>query len=142
MMTPFGMRKLAFGFLGIAIVVIAAGVVLTGPSPKSEERPPETLTGSVATERYSARVDRVDVTFEQWDYTRFRLTTNGAIREGELNTERGFKDDEDATVYLLNWRKPEGEHIYYVRLADDPTHLYVLDGNREIIRGSALTKTP
>lgn len=91
------------------------------------------------TERYAARVDRVDVLFEQKDYTTYRLTTNGLVREGELNTERGFGDDPDATVYVLNWRKPEGEQIYYVRLTSDPTHIYVLDGNREMIKGSALT---
>lgn len=91
------------------------------------------------TERYSARVDRVDVVFEQKDYTSYRLTTNGLVREGELNTERGFGDDPDATVYVLNWQKPEGERVYYVRLTSEPTKLYVLDSNREIITGSALT---
>ncbi len=90
------------------------------------------------TERYTARVDRVDVVFEQKDYTQYRLTTNGLVREGELNTERGFGDDPDATVYVLNWQKPEGEQITYVRLTNDPTHLYILDGNREIVKGSAL----
>lgn len=91
------------------------------------------------TERYAARVDRVDVVFEHTDYTQYRLTTNGLVREGELNTERGFKDDIDATVYVLNWRQPEGEHIYYVRLTNDSTHLYVLDSNREIVTSGALT---
>lgn len=91
------------------------------------------------TERYSARVDRVNVTFEHKDYTTYRLTTNDLVREGELNTERGFGDDADATVYVLNWQQPEGERIYYVRLTGDPIHVYVLDGNRKIIEGSALT---
>lgn len=91
------------------------------------------------TERYSARVDRVDVVFEQKNYTSYRLTTNGLVREGELNTERGFGDDINATVYILNWQKPEGERMYYVRLTSEPTKLYVLDSNREIITGSVLT---
>lgn len=91
------------------------------------------------TERYSARVDRVNVVFEQKDYTSYRLTTNGLVREGELNTERGYGNDPDATVYVLNWQKPEGERMYYVRLTSEPTKLYVLDSNREIIIGSALT---
>ena len=91
------------------------------------------------TERYAARVDRVNVIFAHQNYTKYQLVTNGLVREGELNTERGFGDDPDATVYVLNWRKPEGEQMYYVRLTSDPTHLYVLDGNREIINGSALT---
>lgn len=91
------------------------------------------------TERYAARVDRVDVVFEHKNYVAYRLRTNGLVREGELNTERGFGDDPDATVYVLNWKKSEGEQMYYVRLTSDPAHLYVLDGNREIIKGSALT---
>lgn len=90
------------------------------------------------TERYSARVDRVDVVFEHKDYTQYRLTTNGLVREGELNTERGFEDDIDATVYVLNWQKPEGEQILYVRLTAEPGRLYLLDTQRKIVRGSVL----
>ena len=90
------------------------------------------------TERYAARVDRVEVVFEHRDYTIYRLQTNDLVRTGELNTERGFKDDQDATVYVLNWQKPEGEQIRYVRLTSEPTKLYVLDGNQEIIQGSPL----
>jgi heat shock protein HslJ len=91
-----------------------------------------------ATERYTARVDRVEVVFEHRDYTTYRLKTNDLVRTGELNTERGFKDDVDATVYVLNWQKPEGEQIRYVRLTSEPTKLYALDGNQEIIQGSKL----
>ncbi len=138
------MRKLAFGFLGIAIFTIAVGVMLLDSSiQKSTQVDPVvsevTNVKSSATERYAARVDRVDVVFEQWEYTKYRLTTNGMVREGELNSERGYGDDVNATVYVLNWQKPEGEQMRYVRLTEDPTHLFILDGNREIIQGSALT---
>lgn len=92
----------------------------------------------VATERYSARVDRVDVVFEHRDYTKYRLTTNDLVREGALNTERGYGDDPDATVYVLNWQQPEGEQIRYVRFTAEPGRVYVLDGNGEPIPGSAL----
>lgn len=92
------------------------------------------------TERYGARVDRVDVTFEQWEYTQYRLMTNGLVRQGELNTERGYGDDENATVYVLNWQKPEGEQIRYVRLTDEPNSLYLLDSAGEIVKSGALQK--
>jgi hypothetical protein len=92
----------------------------------------------VYTERYSARVDRVDVAFEHKDYTRYRLTTNGLVREGELNTERGYKTDEDATVYVLNWQQGEGEQIRYVRRTQDPKNLYLLDTNNDIASGTPL----
>lgn len=92
----------------------------------------------LATERYSGRIDRVDVVFEHKDYTEYRLTTNGLMREGELNTERGFEDDIDATVYVLNWQKPEGEQMLYVRLTAEHGRLYLLDSERKIVRGSVL----
>ncbi len=91
-----------------------------------------------ATERYTARVDRVAVVFEQWDYTKYQLQTNELIREGAMNTERGFENDVDATVYILNWQKPAGEQIIYVRLTSKPTWLYLLDSDKKIIRGSRL----
>jgi hypothetical protein len=90
------------------------------------------------TERYSAQVDQVVVVFEHTDYTRFRLTTNGAIKEGELNTERGYKEDPDATVYVLDWQKPADEQMRYVRLTNDPGRIYLLDSNNELITGTPL----
>lgn len=90
------------------------------------------------TERYSAQVDRVKVLFEQWDYTRYRLQTNELVREGEMNSERGFDDDPDATVYVLNWQAPEGEQIRYVRLSAEPERLYALDGYQNIIKSGPL----
>jgi hypothetical protein len=115
-------------------------VVATPQATSAEETPaPEAVD---FTERYTARVDRVDVVFEHKDYTWYRLTTNGLVREGELNTERGFEDDVDATVYVLNWQKPEGEQLFYVRLTAEPGRLYALDGERKLLRGSALILEP
>lgn len=95
-----------------------------------------------ATERYSARVDRVEVVFEHKDYTQYRLKTNDLVRTGALNTERGYKEDMDATVYVLNWQQDEGQQIRYVRLTAEPTHLYILDSNQDIITGSKLILNP
>lgn len=90
------------------------------------------------TERYSAQVDRVKVVFEHMNFTSYRLVTNGLVREGELNTERGYKDDNDATVFVLNWQKPAGEQIRYVRLTNESDRLYLLDSAGERITGGAL----
>jgi hypothetical protein len=95
-------------------------------------------SAEIPTERYSAQVDRVKVLFEQWDYTRYRLQTNELVREGEMNSERGFGDDPDATVYVLNWQAPEGEQIRYVRLTAEPGYLYALDGYQNIIKSGRL----
>lgn len=111
-------------------------------APVIESDTTDFSNGTAIYERYSARVDRVDVVFEQRDYMRYRLTTNGLVREGELNTERGFGDDIDATVYVLNWQQPEGEQMRYVRLTSQPGILYLLDSNQEIVWGSALTLSP
>lgn len=79
------------------------------------------------TERYRGQADRVSVVFENYNYTSYRLVTNGAVQEGELNTERGYKEDIDATVYVLNWQKPEGEQMRYVRLTNEPGKLFLLN---------------
>lgn len=100
--------------------------------------PVEVQAVSLPTERYSAQVDRVKVIFEQWDYTRYRLQTNELVREGEMNTERGFGDDLDATVYVLNWQTPVGEQIRYVRLTAEPGYLYALDSDHNIIKSGRL----
>jgi hypothetical protein len=92
------------------------------------------------TERFSARIDRVDVVFEQKDYTSYRLITNGAVREGELNSERGFENDPNATVYVLNWQKPEAQQMRYVRFTNEPMKLYLLDSDLKVVTGSALSK--
>lgn len=84
------------------------------------------------TERYRGQVDRVSVAFENYNYTSYRLVTNGVVREGELNTERGYKEDVDATVYVLNWQKPEGEQVRYVRLTNEPGKLFLLNTEGDI----------
>ncbi len=146
------MKKILLGISVIIICLIAAFYALNAyiyhekqaPAPDSavvsKETP--TLEEVVFTERYSARVDRVSVVFEHKDYTRYRLTTNELVREGELNTERGFEDDVDATVYVLNWQQPESEQMLYVRLTAEPDRLYALDSERKILQGSALTLEP
>lgn len=53
---------------------------------------------------------------------------------GSVNTERGFEEDLNATVYVLNFDKPETEQRYFVRLSLDSTRLLMLDKNRELIK--------
>jgi hypothetical protein len=50
------------------------------------------------TERYRGVTDEGLVVFEHMNYTSYRLTRNGLVEEGALNTERGYGDDVDATV--------------------------------------------
>jgi hypothetical protein len=83
------------------------------------------------TEVYRAQVDRVSVVFENYNYTSYRLITNGLVRTGDLNTERSYQDDVDATVYILDWQKPEGEQMRYVRMASEPGKLFLLNSAGE-----------
>lgn len=100
----------------------------------------ESIKGNEVTERYSAQVDRVKVIFEHTDYTTYRLQTNDLVRTGDMNTERGYKADIDATVYVLNWQLPEGKQMRYVRLTAEPEYLYGLDSAGEVLRGSRLIR--
>jgi hypothetical protein len=90
------------------------------------------------TERYRGVTDEGSVVFEHMNYTSYRLTRNGQVEEGALNTERGYGDDVDATVYVLNWQQPESEWIQFVRLTNEPGVLYFLDTNRDIVPGREL----
>ena len=132
--------------LGLSIGIVVFVYVRYVPVEQlGQEQPSLSATSTIisasevnATERFSAQVDRVVVVFEQWDYTRYRLQTNDLVRAGELNTERGFENDENATVYILNWQKPIGEQIRYIRLTAEPTNLYMLGNDNKVIRGSQL----
>jgi hypothetical protein len=106
----------------------------------SAEDPVQESAYNYTTERFAGQIDRVAVVFEQEDYIRYRLTTNGLVREGELNTERGFEDDENATVYVLNWQAPEGEQMRYVRHTKEPDRLYLIDSAGKIETGSSLER--
>jgi hypothetical protein len=55
-----------------------------------------------------------------------------------MHTERGFGDDLDATVCVLNWQVLAGEQIRYVRLTAEPRYLYALDGYQNIIKSGRL----
>ncbi len=51
---------------------------------------------------------------------------------GEFNTERGFGDDNDATVIILNWDKPSENRRYYVYFSKNPKVLHVLNPQKEL----------
>lgn len=89
----------------------------------------------IPTETFTGKVSGKTVVFEHADYTRYRLTVDGVSTEGPLNTERGFGEDADATLFVLDWQKPSSEQTCFVRLTRDPSHLKPLDGDRTVIPG-------
>ncbi len=55
---------------------------------------------------------------------------------GKFNTERGFGDDDDATVVILDYDKPLNEQKYYVWFSKNPKMVYVLSPQKEMISDS------
>src|SRR5438874_8919864 len=54
------------------------------------------------TEKYTLLIKKKPVVLEHEHYLRYRLTENGKVTMGEMNTERGYKKDRNATVFVLN----------------------------------------
>jgi hypothetical protein len=71
-----------------------------------------------------------EILFRQQDYTRYELSMDKIERRGDLNTERGWQDDADATVYILNWQRPVEEQLVFVRATAEPRKLLQLDASR------------
>ncbi|ESE40621.1 hypothetical protein [Shewanella decolorationis] len=69
---------------------------------------------------------------------RYRMTVNGLVTLGELNTERGFEQDENASLFILNWQQPEAEQIKFVKLSKDHSVLVRVDANGQLDNTSTL----
>lgn len=83
------------------------------------------------TEAYAGEVNRVIVVFEHRDYTHYRLTEGSDVSQGVMNTEKGYEQDVNATVYILNSDKPESEQRYFVRYSNG--RFVMLDPQRQKI---------
>ncbi|QHC83705.1 hypothetical protein AS589_02335 [Empedobacter brevis] len=59
------------------------------------------------------------------------------VIKGNVNYERGFEDDQDATLYVLNFDQPTEEH-YFVRFSKNDSILFPLDTNKKRKNGSTL----
>jgi putative hemolysin len=77
---------------------------------------PNAATPAIPTETYTGAVDGVAWTFEQTGYSRFRLKRGEHTEEGEMNSERGWQNDENATVYVLHSNaEPERQRVFVRR---------------------------
>jgi len=94
------------------------------------------------TEEYFGVLDGKNITLTITDYTTYALSEEGAValRTGEVNTERGFGDDENATVYVLDYTKVEKKQTRFVRLSNDSTKIFLLENGGTKISTIALTK--
>ncbi|PAM91431.1 copper homeostasis protein [Flavobacterium sp. IR1] len=53
------------------------------------------------------------------------------FQKGNFNLERGFEQDPNGTVYILNWNLPEEKQLYFGYNAGAPNKLYALDHKRQ-----------
>jgi copper homeostasis protein (lipoprotein) len=59
---------------------------------------------------------------------------------GMLNTERGFENDRNATLFVLDADKPRQEQQYFVRLTDDTVNGYMLDSHMTLLAQNPLKR--
>ncbi|MGL4835928.1 MAG: hypothetical protein ACRC22_00230 [Shewanella sp.] len=69
---------------------------------------------------------------------RYRLSVDGLVTLGELNTERGFEQDENASLFILNWQQPKADQIRFVKLSKDHSALVRVDANGQLNRCAIL----
>ena len=68
-------------------------------------------TGPVFSGELNGQKVRLQV---QDDFQSYRMIQNGLRTEGDVNTERGYKRDPDATVYVLNPWSEEDRQIRFL----------------------------
>ncbi len=73
-----------------------------------------------------------------YELTEIYIDRDTLVSTGRFNTERGFGDDNDATVVVLNYDRPESEQQYYMHYSALPGDLHVLNPKKELIKDTTL----
>ncbi|GHC96929.1 hypothetical protein GCM10019060_27260 [Novosphingobium pokkalii] len=81
------------------------------------------------------------ITFEDHG-TGYMLQRGKTLTRGELNTERGWKNDEDATLFILDWRGPESLQVRIVRQTGTRNLRYLGQGQQPLRRPVILRPVP
>jgi hypothetical protein len=107
-----------------------------------KEKPTNEITQSlswdtnttISNESYSGTINGVLVSFSQFltsdGLSTFQLTEGDKILSWNLNTERGLWEDENATIFILNFDKAENEQKRFVKLSTKSGVLFALSGNQ------------
>jgi hypothetical protein len=127
----------------LAVTILSVFISFCSNDKLTREQSKETTeqkeSASVnSTETFSGTADGVKIIFEHTNYTRYRLAEGEKITEGNLNTERGFENDEDATVYILDYDLPDIEQQFFVRMTNG--NIMMLDKDRKTIPNSSFAK--
>jgi hypothetical protein len=84
-----------------------------------------------ATETFRGDFKNQEVIFTHQNFQTYTLNIGGETMTGHLNTERGYGDDPDATVYVLNDDKPVIDRRYFARTPSGS--VYMLDKDRYVM---------
>ncbi len=141
--------KIIIAIVGVLVIALAGyGFINWSKSPTSDQTAPDLdekgvitipadqldpVSDFVPTEVYRGTDSMGDeIIFKQQDYTRYELTFEKLEYRGDLTTERGWQNDADATVYILNWQRPVEEQRVFVRTTAEPRVLRQLDVSRNL----------
>ena len=105
----------------------AAAVVDTTAIPPLKD----SLITLKPTETFSGTYQEKEVVFSHYNFKAYSLSIAGVITKGLLTNERGYGDDPNATVYVLNSDKPKNERSYIVRTPNGS--VYMLDKDRYVM---------
>jgi copper homeostasis protein (lipoprotein) len=73
-------------------------------------------------------------TFELTTVYKGKQPEKKIVVEGSYNLERGLEKDQDGTIYVLNYDKPEANQIFYGYSSTNPDHLFLLNNKRQKIK--------
>ncbi len=68
----------------------------------------------------------------RFELTEVYIDRDTFVTSGRFNTERGYGNDNDATVIVLNYDQPESEQSYYMHYSIQPGELHALTIGREL----------
>ena len=111
------------------------GVVETTSSSQEvvTPTPQNSIKNLLIVEKYTGTQAGKPLTISITSFTAYSIVTENEMPvTGSVNTERGFGDDENATVYVLDWDKDAKLQKRYVRPSSDPTHLFAVDASGKI----------
>lgn len=105
-------------------VKVAGTVVFEGQLPCADCKGIETIL----------KINQIDNKFELSSIYKGKSPEKVFKEKGNINTERGLEKDENGTIFILNWDKPEKEQLYYGYYSKNPEKLYLLDRNKKVIK--------
>jgi hypothetical protein len=105
------------------LVLIFVAVLMVGTGIGAQTQPTQTFQGTV---------NGTTWTFEHNHYSEFRLQRGEQTEIGDMNTERGWQDDMNATVYVLHPNAKADLQLLLVR-STGTTALMLLNDQRQLV---------